>query len=237
MGHNERLERARNVLSSLCRHMGIEQGNPHIGSAVYQQNFPNGKEVVSSDSRSAHLCGNRTAVKKSVLPGGGVVLPGVRPVDSASAGISGCTKKVPRFSYMPGAYVISEWHQLMALISEVMGNNAWCGVAGLPQLGWLAVHEAGVDLSRVIAVPHINSSHGKIVSLLLDSCEMTVVGNVSLQPRHQRQLAAKARSRKVVLASIYPWSGARSIFAADDGTAAGALSSGACSNSPALYAV
>lgn len=109
----------------------------------------------------------------------------------------------------PGAYVVSLWQELMTFIRTAMGAQQWCAIVGLPQIGWMAVHEAGVDLSRVVTVPRVNDNAAIAIGLLLDSCAITVVGEVDIVPRHQRDLAAKARSRKSFLISTKPWSGAR----------------------------
>jgi hypothetical protein len=57
---------------------------------------------------------------------------------------------------------------LFALLAEASGQGTWCAVVGMPSLGVVAAHEAGVDLSRLALVPEPGAELSAVTSALLD---------------------------------------------------------------------
>ncbi|MDU0348813.1 hypothetical protein [Actinomyces sp. MRS3W] len=108
---------------------------------------------------------------------------------------------------------------LLALAAVRQGREDWCGVVGCEGLGWSAAAEAGLDLSRVLAV----SSEGLAASplatataALLDGVGVLLVSTTAasrLHPGDRRALLARARERGRLVLTPFPWESARPLNA------------------------
>ena len=116
------------------------------------------------------------------LPRGGTVLLGSPPPDCAAAGSPG-----------PGLTSL-----LLTLLAGVSSRGHWCAVVGLPALGFAAAAELGVDLGRLVLVPH-PGSEGRwqsVVATLLETVDLVCLApGAPVRPVDARRLAARARER------------------------------------------
>ena len=82
-------------------------------------------------------------------------------------------------------------------------------VVGWPELGLVALSEAGVDLGRLYAVPDPGAEPGLVLAALVDGFEIVVAGPaLQLTPSDRRRLLARARHRGAAVLSARPWEGA-----------------------------
>lgn len=82
-------------------------------------------------------------------------------------------------------------------------------VVGWPELGLVALSEAGVDLGRLYAVPDVGGQGAALMGALVDGFEIVVAGPaLQLTPSDRRRLLARARHRGTAVLSARPWEGA-----------------------------
>ncbi|WP_159796588.1 hypothetical protein [Puerhibacterium puerhi] len=105
--------------------------------------------------------------------------------------------------------VVGSTSLLLELLGATQRAGEWVAFVGMPTLGLLAVHEAGVDLERVAYIPNVGPNGPAAVAALLDGIEHIVVGPAcALLDTDRRRLLARARERGSALISTTPWSGA-----------------------------
>jgi len=97
----------------------------------------------------------------------------------------------------------------LALVAEASATGAWCGVAGLPDLGVLAAAGVGADPARLMLVPEPGPNWPQVVASMLDACEVVVV-RPPAPPSGQarRRLEAVLRRGGGVLVVAGEWAGA-----------------------------
>jgi len=131
------------------------------------------------------------------LPRGGTVLLGPAPAlapdfppgpASVASGLSSAMT-----SPAPGLTSL-----LLSLLAGASSRGYWCAVVGLPALGFAAAAELGVDLGRLILVPH-PGSEGRwqsVVATLLETVDLVCLApGTSVRPADARRLTARARER------------------------------------------
>lgn len=98
---------------------------------------------------------------------------------------------------------------LFALLAEASARGSWCALVGLPEIGLVAAHEAGIELRRLALVPAPGEQLRAVVSALLEGVDIVVLGQGRLSAGDRQRLAAKARrSGAVLIAHAIPWPGA-----------------------------
>jgi hypothetical protein len=97
---------------------------------------------------------------------------------------------------------------LITLLAGAMVDGSWGAVCGLPALGALAAHEAGVPLERLVLVPSPGPDWPTIVSALIDGMDLVVVAApAGTASGVLRSLMARARQRGCVLIPTAHWPG------------------------------
>ncbi|WP_419707939.1 hypothetical protein [Promicromonospora sp. NFX87] len=82
-------------------------------------------------------------------------------------------------------------------------------VVGWPELGVVALSEAGVDLGRLYAVPDAGGQPAGVLAALVAGFEIVVAGpRLPLTPSERRRLLARARHLDTTILSARPWEGA-----------------------------
>lgn len=153
------------------------------------------------------LAGNSLLSDDAALGADEPVLAGesVLPVLPALAGL------LPAGGLAKGSVVTVERPGLLglALVAAASAGGAWCGVAGIPDLGVTAAAGVGVEPARLMLVPGPGPGWPQVVASMLDACEVVVVrppGRPSAQAR--RRLEAVLRRGGGVLVVAGDWDGA-----------------------------
>lgn len=95
---------------------------------------------------------------------------------------------------------------LFALMSAVSRRGSWCAAVGMPTLGLEAAAASGIDLSRLILVPHPGERWLAVVSALAE-----VVPLIAMNPGSQvrdaeaSRLSARLRDRGCTLLTTSSW--------------------------------
>jgi hypothetical protein len=98
---------------------------------------------------------------------------------------------------------------LLALLAEASADGTWCAIVGMPELGLVAAHEAGLDLARVALVPNPGGELVAVTSALLDGLDLVAIaGTARLRAGDRQRLAARTRHRGAVLLPVDAWPGA-----------------------------
>lgn len=97
----------------------------------------------------------------------------------------------------------------LALVAEASAAGAWCGVAGLPDLGVVAAAGVGAAPARLMLVPDPGPNWPQVVASMLEACEVVVV-RPPAPPAGQarRRLEAVLRRGGGVLVVAGEWEGA-----------------------------
>lgn len=103
--------------------------------------------------------------------------------------------------------VIDSTTLVMALLAGPSGAGAWCGVVGMPDFGAEAAGRFGVDLERLVLVPHPGEQWLTVTAALVDVLSVVVVsppaGSAArgARPRDAdlARLSARLRQREAVL--------------------------------------
>lgn len=107
----------------------------------------------------------------------------------------------------------------LALLQAPSAAGAWCAVVGVPDLGVEAAAGLGVDLDRLVLVPHPGEQWLTVVSALVDVVSVVLVrppvrdGRVRITEGTAGRLAARLRQREAVLISLGDWPGAEARLA------------------------
>ncbi|MDX3000491.1 hypothetical protein PWY87_02335 [Kribbella solani] len=108
---------------------------------------------------------------------------------------------------------------VMALMAGPSADGAWCGVVGIPSFGAEAAHGFGVDLERLVLVPHPGPDWLSVVAALVDALTVVVVrppGEVT--PGEASRLAARLRTRGAMLIASGSWPGSEARFEIESST-------------------
>jgi len=136
-----------------------------------------------------------TLAEQRVLP----VLPTLEQLLTTGAGAAGLRRgSVVGVAGYSGATTLA-----LALAAGPTRSGSWAAFVGLPELGWAAAEELGVDLSRVVVVRPTASARPTVVAALLDAFDVVVVGfDGAPGAVEARRLAARARERGSVLVVV-----------------------------------
>jgi hypothetical protein len=116
-----------------------------------------------------------------------------------------------------GTYAVDNSTTLaLGLLQGPSAAGAWCAIVGVPDLGVEAAAGLGIDLDRLVLVPHPGEQWLSVVSALVDVVSVVLVRpptregtNGRLAPRigeaAASKLAARLRQREAVLVSLGDW--------------------------------
>ena len=131
------------------------------------------------------------------LPRGGTVLlwPALAPAPDLPPGSGSDLSGLRSAAASPAPGLTS---LLLSLLAGASSRGHWCAVVGLPALGFAAAAELGVDLGRLVLVPH-PGSEGRwqsVVATLLETVDLVCLApGTPVRPADARRLAARARER------------------------------------------
>ena len=96
----------------------------------------------------------------------------------------------------------------LELLREPSRAGSWCAVVGVPDLGIEAAAAAGLDLDRLVLVPHPAEQWFAVVSALVDAVSVVLVhppARARVGEAAANRLAARLRQREAVLVSMTSW--------------------------------
>ncbi len=96
----------------------------------------------------------------------------------------------------------------LALLAAASGAGSWCAAVGLPDPGVVAAAGLGLDLRRVVFVPHPGSGWAEAAGDLLSGVDAVLVRPPGrARPKEARHLAARARERQAALVVLLEGAG------------------------------
>jgi hypothetical protein len=111
-----------------------------------------------------------------------------------------------------GSYAIANSTMLaLGLLQGPSAAGAWCAIVGVPDLGVEAAAGLGIDLERLVLVPHPGEQWLTVVSALIDVVSVVLVrppareGRVRIADAAASKLASRLRQREAVLVSLGDW--------------------------------
>ncbi len=141
----------------------------------------------------------------SAVPGG-VPGSGTLPV------LPALRELLPRGGLARGSVLaVAEFGLLcLALVAGASADGAWCGIAGIPEVGVLAAAGLGLDAGRTLLVPDPGPAWPQVVASLLDGCELVLLRPPARAPAQVRQrLEATLRRGRGVMVVTGDWPGAQ----------------------------
>ena len=96
----------------------------------------------------------------------------------------------------------------LELLREPSRAGSWCAIVGIPDLGVEAASAAGLDLDRLVLVPHPAEQWFAVVSALVDAVAVVLVqppARARVGEAAANRLAARLRQREAVLVSMTSW--------------------------------
>ncbi len=106
-----------------------------------------------------------------------------------------------------GSYVVEGSTALaLELLREPSRAGSWCAVVGMPDLGIEAADAAGIELERLVLVPHPGDQWAAVLSALVDAVSIVLVRPPrAVSEAFAGRLAGRLRQREAVLVSTGPW--------------------------------
>lgn len=116
---------------------------------------------------------------------------------------------VPRGTLRAGSSVAVEGAAttslLLSLAVAAAGDDAWCAVAGMPDLGLRAALDAGLDPTRLALAPADGDQTPQVLSALADGVGVLVLGpDLALAPALWRSLLGRARTADTLVLAATP---------------------------------
>lgn len=99
----------------------------------------------------------------------------------------------------------------LALLQGPGAAGAWCAIVGVPDLGAAAAAGLGLDIERLVLVPHPGQQWMSVVSALVDVVSVVLVkppvrdGRSRVPEAAAGKLAARLRQREAVLVALGEW--------------------------------
>lgn len=186
----ERLARARATLSAAER-SAARWGGRIDRTALRAVPGSGGTGTVSSSAAAAETADDTDAL--------GTRLPAPAPLASL----------FPRQSLRAGSSVAvagaASTSLLLSLAVTAAGEDAWCAIAGMPDLGLRSALDAGLDPDRLTLAPARGAQQSQVLSALVDGVGVLVLGpDLDLAPALWRSLLGRARGADTLVLAATP---------------------------------
>ena len=96
----------------------------------------------------------------------------------------------------------------MALLTGPSAAGAWCGVVGMPEFGIEAAEAMGIDLDRLVLVPHPGEQWLTVTAAIADALSVIAVRRARRERRRDRE-ARGARAPSAARRFSWPVPGRR----------------------------
>ncbi|WP_223690548.1 hypothetical protein [Leifsonia poae] len=95
---------------------------------------------------------------------------------------------------------------VMAMLAGPSGAGAWCGVVGMPDFGAEAAGRFGIDLERLVLVPHPGEHWLTVTAAIVDVLSVVVVvPSTAARDADVARLTARLRQRESTLIVVGDW--------------------------------
>ncbi|MGJ4842843.1 hypothetical protein [Leifsonia sp. Le1] len=95
---------------------------------------------------------------------------------------------------------------VMAMLACPSASGAWCGVVGMPDFGAEAAGRFGIDLDRLVLVPHPGEQWLTVTAAVVDVLSVVVVAPTSrARDGDIARLTARLRQREATLIVVGDW--------------------------------
>ncbi len=124
------------------------------------------------------------------------------PTHPALAGLlpEGALKEGAAYSVAPSSSLV------LALLAGPSAAGAWCAVVGMPELGVEAAAQFGIDLDRLVLVPHPGDQWLAVTAAIAEVLTVVVARPTSrTSDGNIARLAARLRQRGATLIVLGPW--------------------------------
>ena len=174
-----------------------------------EQRLSRARAALGAAERSAARWGgriDRTALQPSARPvseaaddGLGTLLPVPGPLQTL----------FPRGSLRAGSSVALEGAAstslLLSLAVAAAGEDSWCAIAGMPDLGLRSAMDAGLDPCRLALTAADGEQRPQVLSALADGVGVLVLGpDLDLAPALWRSLLGRARTADTLVLAAAP---------------------------------
>ncbi|HEX7350614.1 hypothetical protein [Brachybacterium sp.] len=174
-----------------------------------EQRLSRARAALGAAERSAARWGgriDRTALQPSAQPVSEAADDGLGtrlPVPGA------LTTLFPRSSLRAGSSVALEGAAstslLLSLAVAAAGEDSWCAIAGMPDLGLRSALDAGLDPCRLALAPAGGDQRPQVLSALADGVGVLVLGSdLDLAPALWRSLLGRARTADTLVLAATP---------------------------------
>lgn len=111
---------------------------------------------------------------------------------------------------------------MMALLAGPSAAGAWCGVVGVPDLGAEAAAAFGINLERLVLVPHPGTSWRSVLGTLIDALTVVVAAPpAGVTGTEASRIGARLQQRGAVLVARGRWPQSEVTLSVRDGSWAG----------------
>ncbi len=91
----------------------------------------------------------------------------------------------------------------LALLAAASGTGCWCALVGIAELGAVAAHDLGIDLTRLAVVPRPGAAWAEVTAALIDGIDLVVLRPpFPPRPVMARRLVARVKERRSVLVVV-----------------------------------
>jgi hypothetical protein len=91
----------------------------------------------------------------------------------------------------------------LSLLAAASGTGCWCALVGIAELGAVAAHDLGIDLTRLAVVPRPGVAWAEVTAALIDGIELVVLRPpFPPRPVMARRLVARVKERRSVLVVV-----------------------------------
>jgi hypothetical protein len=106
---------------------------------------------------------------------------------------------------------------LLALLAAPSAAGSWCGVVGIPEFGIEAASRFGIDLDRLVLVPHPGDQWLTVTAAIADVMDVVVTKPPSRASESSvSRLAARLRQRGTTLLVLGSWPHSEAMLSLSD---------------------
>lgn len=105
----------------------------------------------------------------------------------------------------------------MALLAGPSSSGAWCSVIGIPDFNVEAAANLGIDLDRLILIPHLDGQWLTVTAAMVDVVSIIVTtAPATITGSDAARLRARLRQRGAALISIGAWPQSEAVLSVSD---------------------